>query len=198
MAPRTCDQSRVFRPELFLSTIWIIWKDRNALVFRNHRSRPPDLSAMILQQAHYTWLAMNSYSATWSSQPRWVRWKPSDEGWVKLNTKGSFNRDGNSASAGGLIQDSLGDWISGFIVNVDSASMFIAKLWGLREGLRLCKALWLSQVVAELDSLMAVRFINENKEPDNLSTALILEIKLLMWDFQACVAAYSKRRECGC
>ncbi|GKV49295.1 hypothetical protein SLEP1_g56052 [Rubroshorea leprosula] len=136
---------------------------------------------------------MTSYSATRSSQPWWVRWKRPDEGWVKLNTDGSFNRDGNSASAGGLIRDSLGDWISGFTVNVGSASIFIAELWGLREGLRLCKALGLSRVVAELDYLMAVRFINNNRDPDNLSAAFILDIRLLMRDFQARVLQHTLR-----
>ncbi|GLT60485.1 hypothetical protein SLA2020_332490 [Shorea laevis] len=51
----------------------------------------------------------------------------------------------------------------------------------------------MSRVVAELDSLMAVRFINDNREPNNLSAALILDIKLLMGDFQACVLQHTLR-----
>ncbi|GKV16073.1 hypothetical protein SLEP1_g26778 [Rubroshorea leprosula] len=41
---------------------------------------------------------------------------------------------------GDLIRDGSGCWISGFTVNVGDASIFIAELWGLKCGLRLCNS----------------------------------------------------------
>ncbi|GKV28649.1 hypothetical protein SLEP1_g37671 [Rubroshorea leprosula] len=51
-------------------------------------------------------------------------------------------------------------------------------------GLRL-PCIW-NCVVAYMDSLMAVRFINEGREPDNQSAALPLDIKILMKEFELC------------
>ncbi|GLT50759.1 hypothetical protein SLA2020_242210 [Shorea laevis] len=181
------------RALLFLSALWLFWKDRNALIFRNHKSRPQELCALIFQQAKYTMIALNPISPTTFRQQRWVSWIPPKAGWYKLNSDGSYSVTQNSASAGGLIRDNFGSWISGFTVNVGYASIFIAELWGLREGLGLCQSLGLSRVIAETDSLMAVRFINENREPDNLSAAILLEIKNLMLEFDVCILQHTLR-----
>ncbi|GLT96250.1 hypothetical protein SLE2022_138910 [Rubroshorea leprosula] len=178
---------------VFLSTIWILWKDRNALIFRSHKSRPQELCARIFQQAQYTMMAMNPILSPRSRQPRWVSWIPPEEGWCKLNSDGSYNAGDKSAGAGGLIGDSTGCWISGFTVNVGDASIFIAELWGLREGLRLCKSLGLSKIVAEMDSLMVVRFIQEHRMPDNLSAAILVEIQSLMLEFEAYLLQHTLR-----
>ncbi|GKV05100.1 hypothetical protein SLEP1_g17144 [Rubroshorea leprosula] len=178
---------------VFLFAIWILWKDRNALIFRSHKSRPQELCATIFQQAQYTKIAMNPISSPRSRQPRWVSWIPPEEGWCKLNSDGSYNAGDKSAGAGGLIRDSAGCWISGFTVNVGDASIFIAELWGLREGLRLCKSLGLSKIVADMDSLMAVSFIQEHRMPDNLSAAILVEIQSLMLEFEACLLQHTLR-----
>ncbi|GKV09103.1 hypothetical protein SLEP1_g20649 [Rubroshorea leprosula] len=158
-----------------------------------HKYRPQDLCAKILQQTQYSMIAMSPESSIRSQQPRWISWIPPEAGWVKLNSDGSYNAADNSAGAGGWIRNSLGDWISGFSVNVGATTIFIAELWGLREGLRLCHSLGLSRVVAEMDSLMAVRFILENRKPDNLSAAILLDIKDLMLKFEACLLQHTLR-----
>ncbi|GKV33278.1 hypothetical protein SLEP1_g41806 [Rubroshorea leprosula] len=53
-------------------------------------------------------------------------------------------------------------------------------------GLRPCKALALTRVVAEMGSLMVVHFIHENREPDNLAATILLDIKALMLEFEDC------------
>ncbi|GKV35829.1 hypothetical protein SLEP1_g44040 [Rubroshorea leprosula] len=130
-----------------------------------------------------------------SRQPCWRSWTPPVEGWHKLNTDGSCSLATNSASAEGLIRDSVGNWVSGFIVNVGHTSIFVAELWGLREGLRLCKSLGIPTVAAEMDSQMAVRFIYEDREVDNLSVAILLDIKSLMLEFKACTVHHILREK---
>ncbi|GLU08869.1 hypothetical protein SLE2022_257530 [Rubroshorea leprosula] len=44
-----------------------------------------------------------------------------------------------------------------------------------------------------MDSLMAVRFIHEKREPDNLSAAILLEIRSLMQSFEACTLQHVLR-----
>ncbi|GKV18865.1 hypothetical protein SLEP1_g29190 [Rubroshorea leprosula] len=153
---RAFRQAEVSRAILFLSAIWLIWKDRNALVFWNHRSRPQELCVTIWQYAKYTEIAMSSSSPVKSRLPRWVRWMPPMEGWYKLNSDGSFNVTSNS-------------------------------------GLKLCKSLGIARVVAEMDSLVAVRFIIEKREPDNLSAAILMDIRSLMSEFEECILQHVLR-----
>ncbi|GKV38689.1 hypothetical protein SLEP1_g46574 [Rubroshorea leprosula] len=57
------------RGTLFLSTIWLLWKARNALAFEAHKFRPHELCARILQQAQYTMIAMSPESSIRLQQP---------------------------------------------------------------------------------------------------------------------------------
>ncbi|GLT90048.1 hypothetical protein SLE2022_080010 [Rubroshorea leprosula] len=41
--------TRVSGTTLFLFAIWLFWKDRNALVFRNHRTKPHELCSLVFQ-----------------------------------------------------------------------------------------------------------------------------------------------------
>ncbi|GLT96458.1 hypothetical protein SLE2022_140780 [Rubroshorea leprosula] len=190
---RTFKQDEVSRVVLFLSAIWLIWKEQNALIFWNHRSRPHELCAMIFQHAKYTEMVMSPSSPVKSRLPQWVSWAPLVEGWYKLNSDGSFHVASNFASVRGPIRDFLGNWIFGFVVNVGCASIFIAELWGLRKGLKLCKSPGIAWVVAEMDSLMAVKFINENRESNNLSAAILMDIKNLMSEFEECILQHTLR-----
>ncbi|GLT87021.1 hypothetical protein SLE2022_051250 [Rubroshorea leprosula] len=118
---------------------------------------------------------------------------PPVKGWYKLNSNGSFNVASNSVSARGLIRDFLGNWISGFVVNVGCASIFIEELWGLKEGLMLCKSLGIARVVAKMDSLVVVIFIIEKREPHNLSAAILMDIRSLMFEFEECILQHVLR-----
>ncbi|GKV04202.1 hypothetical protein SLEP1_g16396 [Rubroshorea leprosula] len=190
---RTPSNSSRPKAALFLSAIWFLWKDRNALVFRAVRSRPQDLCSTIIQHANYTELAKNPLCHAKPQLPRWIRWIPPAEGFCKLNSDGSYSSVEKAASAGGLIRDSLGNWLIGFTVNIGHASIFIAELWGMRAGLRLCRELGFTRVIAEMDSLMAVRFVNERREPDNLAAALLSDIRDLMAQFESCMLQHVLR-----
>ncbi|GKV15066.1 hypothetical protein SLEP1_g25867 [Rubroshorea leprosula] len=63
----------------------------------------------------------------------------------------------------------------------------------MRAGLRLCRELGFTRVIAEMDSLMAVRFVNERREPDNLAAALLSDIRDLMAQFESCMLQHVLR-----
>ncbi|XP_019150685.1 PREDICTED: uncharacterized protein LOC109147540 [Ipomoea nil] len=76
-----------------------------------------------------------------SGRQVWVSWSPPEQGFVKLNTDGAKKKTSSCmASAGGVICDHNGEWIVGFISKVGITNSFIAKLWGLREGLLLARS----------------------------------------------------------
>lgn len=60
------------------------------------------------------------------------------------------------------------------MVNIGKSSIYVAELWGLREGLLLCKSLGLQHLQVEMDSEVIVNLLQErSKEQDALATLLI-------------------------
>lgn len=90
----------------------------------------------------------------------WVCWSRLKEGWYKLNSDSAFNRSNNKASAGGMLWDNDGNWVWGFSTNIGKANSFTVELWGLREGLHICREKGLDGVLVELDSKGVVDMIN--------------------------------------
>lgn len=90
---------------------------------------------------------------------RWVRWVPPEQGEFALNTDGAVKQS-RLASAGGLIRDSNGAWVGGFLVNIGVTSVLHAELVGVREGLKLAQALGIGRLVVQVDSSLAVLLLN--------------------------------------
>ena len=67
-----------------------------------------------------------------------------------------------SAGGGGLIRDSRGQCIGGFVKALSVTSSLAAELWALREGLLLCVDLQAQAVVVELDVIAAALLISSN------------------------------------
>lgn len=65
----------------------------------------------------------------------WVGTPPS--GRTKSDIDGSYNAGTDMASAGGIIRNSDGLWVCGFVINSGYGSITTAELWGLFEGLQL-------------------------------------------------------------
>ncbi|GLT82219.1 hypothetical protein SLE2022_006230 [Rubroshorea leprosula] len=168
---------------LFLSTVWLLWKDRNKLIFNNIHTPLLVLYSHIVQHAFYTSLAQSNAVCGQLRETRWVRWHPPEDGFLKLNTDGSLRQ--GSASAGGLIRDSNGNWLHGFLVNIGRATSLVAELWGLREGLKLCLSLGISRLIAEMDSSVAVQLILDNGNSGGQGAALVADIKTISGRFSS-------------
>ncbi|GLT28166.1 hypothetical protein SLA2020_031170 [Shorea laevis] len=108
-----------------------------------------------------------------SQAPRWISWQPLVPPFCMLNTDGSRLQEIGLARASGLVQDHLGAFIQGFSVNIGLVSIFLAELWGCREGLILCRHRGLKHLVVEMDSSSAMQVINGLKEHDSLVAVLV-------------------------
>jgi hypothetical protein len=51
-----------------------------------------------------------------------VKWNPPPVNWAKLNTDGSVLGDPGLVGGGGVIQDSLGNWLGGFSRSIGTTS----------------------------------------------------------------------------
>lgn len=58
-----------------------------------------------------------------------------------VNTNGAFKVASADAGCGGVLWDISGRWISGFSKCIGLCNVFVAELWGVYEGLKLCYSL---------------------------------------------------------
>lgn len=116
---------------------------------------------------------INIGAATLRRRSILVRWSPPPHGYFKLNTDGSRYNVSWKASAGGIIRNWGRDWVRGFFVNIGKASSFVAELWGLREGLRLCHTLGIRNLHAEMDSATIVHMLQNEQHPNQALSILM-------------------------
>lgn len=112
---------------LFMFTLWGIWKSRNLLIFEGQRPPPIIIAKTAAARAMEFHQARSSGGliAPHQTAPR-TNWSPPPEDFYKLNSDGSL-KEGIS-TAGGIIRNHLGNWVSGFSMNIGPTSIKDAEL----------------------------------------------------------------------
>ncbi|KAL4386953.1 hypothetical protein GQ457_09G002620 [Hibiscus cannabinus] len=103
-------------------------------------------------------------------------WTPSAQGLSKLNSDGARAIATGIARCGGLVRDAAGHWIFGYNKALGVCSALEAELWGVYIGLFLAWRMHLRRVVIELDSIEAIRHIQDERCGVG-SPGIILHIK---------------------
>ena len=111
---------------LFPFAIWLIWKHRNQVVFKN-RGANPTLANMIIMQATEFFHCVSCQRNNRRLVIKQVRWERPGEGWLKLNTDGVANAMMNSAGAGGVVRDDRGTWVVRFSRRIGNTNSFAAE-----------------------------------------------------------------------
>lgn len=75
--------------------------------------------------------------------------KPPREHWCKLNTDGSFKATSSSATCGGVLRDSPGVWLCGFVANLGNGLMAVM-FWLIFVAYSMVSGLLLAVVVRSL------------------------------------------------
>lgn len=87
-------------------------------------------------------------------------WNASHVGICKVNNGGSRKTSSGLIGAGGLLRDSLGNWIKGFTINLDASSIAEAELWGIFYGINLAWNIGFKVVEIECDFSSAIGLLN--------------------------------------
>lgn len=142
-------------PQLFVSTLWIIWKHRNGEVFQVQEFNPHRVwqnaltLTMDLQIKEGQWAMMGGpLNGCWVPPP----------GYLKLNVDRGF-RDGK-AVYGGVLRDDTGKWVWGFAGCFNGNSSLSAEIRAIKEGLQLLVNHGCLRVIVESDSSQLVNLFN--------------------------------------
>ena len=112
-----------------------------------------------------------------------VKWKPPDLSWAKLNIDGASLGNLGIAGGRGLIRDSDGNWVGGFARAIGYTTSVQAELKALKDGLWLAIDLGIPCLAIEMDSLVAVDFLNFKTTPNVFLSAIVDDCKCLLEKF---------------
>ena len=122
------------------------------------------------------------------------KWRPPEEGWLKINSDGAVHRGGDKGGAGAVIRDHGGAFRAGLchvyqgIVEPEALEILACK-----RGLEVAREINATRVQVELDSLGVVqRLQNPHKDRANAG-AWIQEIKDLLASFTEFKVSWTRR-----
>lgn len=69
-----------------------------------------------------------------------------------MNVDGSCGITTGTIGAGGVIRNSVGEWIAGFVANIGNGQILDAEIWGVAFGLKLAVDRGVSNLTVEMDS----------------------------------------------
>lgn len=147
---------------MFCSTLWWLWKWRNARVFEREPEIPVDQLGFIVAKVGMIAQALarsNRVNGTGNAGTRdiLVRWEYPMEGWVKMNTDGAAKNNTGAAGAGGIIRTSRGETVGMFAANCGFTSATKAELLAVLKGLAVAWNGRYKRVIVEVDSMVVIR-----------------------------------------
>lgn len=165
---------------IFGVTIWRLWFWRNHF---NANGQLVDSTTVCLDALARAKEIHRINNSPLSQQQKrmeiYIGWRPPPWPWCKLNTDGSCKSIG-VAGAGGIIRGASGNWISGFCMKIGEASVIMAKLWGLHQGLILAWNTGIRRLLVEVDSLSVTQMVTKQVVVPNVFHALVVAIQELL------------------
>nr|POE59596.1 putative ribonuclease h protein [Quercus suber] len=117
---------------------------------------------------------------------------------MKLNTDGVVFGNPIQVGEGGVIWDSNGEWVAGFVRKLGSMSSVLAKLWALKDGLLLARQLDIINVNIEFDADLIVHLLNNLSSHNLMLEPLLNDCRNLIKTFTNCTVAHIFREANRC
>lgn len=112
-----------------------------------------------------------------------LRWERPCLDWTKLNTDGSVTHNPSRASYESVLCSDNGVWCGGFSGKLGCASVMLAELQTIQEGMILAERMNIQQLIVESDSLGAVKLIKESITDRHPYGQVVDDYKTLMHRF---------------
>ncbi|KAJ8765179.1 hypothetical protein K2173_011439 [Erythroxylum novogranatense] len=106
-------------------------------------------------------------------------------GFVKLNCDASVTGALSSAFGGGLIRNSSGHWVGGFVSNLGRCPILRAEIWSIFHGLEYALSINARNILIKSDNAIAVDMINDVASPSASCLSLVRQIRQLLNAFDS-------------
>ncbi|KAF7805340.1 putative ribonuclease H-like domain, reverse transcriptase zinc-binding domain-containing protein [Senna tora] len=149
--------------DIFAISCWLLWKQRNNIVFKNSVEKPISLITGIQNQLVYVKEAM------------------------ALNVKQSrfqTRRQMTVSKGGGHLTQIWSRWIVGFAKNLGKGNALLAELWGIRLGLQIATDNSLSNITLESDSLATINMIKGNTSSSHPLFPMVVVIRRMLESYE--------------
>ena len=163
----------------FLLSLWNLWLQRNKKAFKQ-QSLNPNLVQVVEMQTRELMYCVLEPNTRKDILLRQVQWLKPAAGWHKLNTDGLVVNSSGLAGCGGLLRDSVGQWVVGFTKSISVNSSIVAELWALREGLGICLERGFSTVEIELDATATISLVSSNVNANGDLSGLVDDCRELL------------------
>ena len=163
---------------LFPFGVWCLWLRRNGVIFREAAFQKSLKEETLAKAFEFAFLGLNEklqctlavIQVQWYLPP-----SPPHDNWFKLNSDGSSLGNPSRVGGGGIIRNSRGEWVSGYAHAIGHTSSVAAELWALRDGLNLCSALNLTNVIFELDAKLVVNLVQKGSDGPSGNDVIIAD-----------------------
>lgn len=122
----------------------------------------------------------------------YYRWRPPPTGFYKINTNTSYIKNKKKGTAGIVIRNHLGEFVSGQIRSFPINSPLVAEVVALRDGVVLAQNLGLEKVIFENDNLMLIKACRKEEVIGEIQN-LVADIFHMKVNFQACGFTWVER-----
>ncbi|KAK8590126.1 hypothetical protein V6N12_024509 [Hibiscus sabdariffa] len=112
------------------------------------------------------------------SQSPILHWSLAPSGWLTLHTDGSVSTISSYGSAGGLIRDNEGSYLTRFTRHLGITTPLQAKLWAIHEGLLLAWSLGLERLQCQMDCAEGFNLITSSNA-NSISLTLVRVISCI-------------------
>ena len=109
-----------------------------------------------------------------------VCWEKHHFNWFKLNIDGTSCGNPGRVGGGGVLRDSAGEWVKGFVRNIGSTTSIIAEFWALRGGLQMAILLAVQNLEVELNTKVVLDLICSKNSPNAAYSSLLFDCRLLL------------------
>lgn len=150
-------------------TCWIIWKARNSEIFTDSKW---DLWLCLNQIYSLVDLIQKTHAFSGKQHvPKEVKWFPPQENVFKLNVDGSSSGNPGKSGFGGLLRNSIGEWIYGFL-GFCGITTCLNCLW-----FTIAWSRGITSIICKSDSQMALQLISKGVEDFHPYAPLINRIR---------------------
>ena len=193
----TTHANRIPWQTFFAFGIWTLWLRRNQIIFKAGSILPNPAVCAVSHASEFFYL-MDVKTNAKNRIPISVKWNPPPVNWAKLNTDGLVLGDPGLAGGGGVLRDSLENWIGGFSRSIGITSCVQAELRALKYGLLLALNLEISKLEIEMDSSVVVESLKSTSMPNVFLRSIVDDCRLLLERFEATTIKYIYREANRC